>query len=101
MPKELMLFVKNMVFLDGAIATLAPDLDIFAEVAHLTMLFAEKHGERIMADLGLAFDPTWQPDIAGFKASLGVDPSVEALTYREIQDRRAKVRENLQHRNVR
>ena len=31
MPKELMLFVKNMVFLDGAIATLAPDLDLFAE----------------------------------------------------------------------
>ena len=30
MPKELMLFVKNMVFLDGAIATLAPDLDIVA-----------------------------------------------------------------------
>ena len=33
MPKELMLFVKNMVFLDGAIATLAPDLDILGEIA--------------------------------------------------------------------
>ena len=39
MPKELMLFVKNMVFLDGAIATLAPDLDLFAEIAtHLDVL---------------------------------------------------------------
>ena len=28
MPKELMLYVKNLVFLDGAIARLAPDLDI-------------------------------------------------------------------------
>ena len=28
MPKELMLYVKNMVFLDGAIARLAPDLDL-------------------------------------------------------------------------
>ena len=27
-----MLFVKNLMFLDGAIATLAPDLDLFAEV---------------------------------------------------------------------
>ena len=27
LPKELMLYVKNMVFLDGAIAKLAPDLD--------------------------------------------------------------------------
>jgi ubiquinone biosynthesis protein len=101
MPKELMLFVKNMVFLDGAIATLAPELDIFAEVAHLTMLFAEKHGERIMAELGLAFDPDWQPDLAGFKASFGLDESVESLTYREVQDRRARIRENLQNRNVR
>ena len=31
-PKELMLFVKNMMFLDGAIARLAPDLDILEEV---------------------------------------------------------------------
>ena len=35
-----MLFVKNMVFLDGAIATLAPDLDLFAEIAHIAMYFA-------------------------------------------------------------
>ena len=32
LPKELMLFIKNMVFLDGAIATLAPDLDIIGEI---------------------------------------------------------------------
>ncbi len=38
LPKELMLFVKNMVFLDGAIATLAPDLDLFAEIANISML---------------------------------------------------------------
>ena len=29
-----MLFVKNMMFLDGATATLAPDLDILGEIAH-------------------------------------------------------------------
>src|SRR6185436_18468085 len=40
MPKELMLFVKNMVFLDGAIATLAPDLDLFGEIAQLSLYFA-------------------------------------------------------------
>ena len=34
LPKELMLYVKNMVFLDGAIATLAPDLDLLAEIAY-------------------------------------------------------------------
>ena len=47
LPKELMLYVKNMVFLDGAIARLAPDLDILAEVANISMVFAQKHGERL------------------------------------------------------
>ena len=53
MPKELMLFVKNLVFLDGAIATLAPDLDLFEEIEAISLMFAEKHGERIMQQLGL------------------------------------------------
>ncbi len=53
LPKELMLFVKNLMFLDGAIATLAPDLDLFAEVEAIPLMFAAKHGERIMAQLGL------------------------------------------------
>ena len=44
MPKELMLYVKNMVFLDGAIARLAPDLDILAEIAAISVLFAQRHG---------------------------------------------------------
>ena len=47
LPKELMLYVKNMVFLDGAIARLAPDLDILAEVANISMIFAQKHGDRL------------------------------------------------------
>ena len=56
MPKELMLYVKNMVFLDGAIARLAPDLDILAEIANISMHFADRHGERLGRDLGI--DPS-------------------------------------------
>jgi ubiquinone biosynthesis protein len=98
MPKELMLFVKNMVFLDGAITTLAPDLDIFAEVASISMHFAEKHGERIMQQLGMAHDPNWQPDLTGFKASFGVDAEVESMTHRELLARREKIRANFEKR---
>ena len=96
MPKELMLFVKNLVFLDGAIATLAPDLDIFAEVASISMHFAEKHGERIMGELGLTTQADWEPDLTGFKASFGLDDSVQTLTYRELQARRERIRKNLE-----
>ena len=53
LPKELMLYVKNMVFLDGAIARLAPDLDMLGEVANISMLFAQKHGERLGRELGV------------------------------------------------
>ena len=85
LPKELMLFVKNMMFLDGAIATLAPDLDLFAEVEAIALLFAAKHGERIMAQLGLEQAEDWAPDITGIKAGFGLDASAEGLTHRELQ----------------
>jgi ubiquinone biosynthesis protein len=92
MPKELMLFVKNMMFLDGAIATLAPDLDLFAEVEAIALLFAAKHGERIMSQLGLEHQADWAPDMAGVRAGFGLDESTPSLTHRELQARRAEVR---------
>jgi ubiquinone biosynthesis protein len=98
LPKELMLFVKNLMFLDGAIATLAPDLDLFAEVEAIALLFAAKHGERIMAQLGLQAEEDWAPDITGIKAGFGLDASTEALTHREIQARRAQVRQKFDGR---
>ena len=52
-PKELMLFVKNMMFLDGAIARLAPDLDILEEVQEVHTEIAMRHGERLAAELGI------------------------------------------------
>jgi len=98
MPKELMLFVKNLVFLDGAIATLAPDLDLFGEIEAIAVMFAEKHGERIMAQLGLAHQAGWQPDLSGIKAGFGLDESVERMTHRDLQARRAEVRQKFEGR---
>jgi ubiquinone biosynthesis protein len=92
MPKELMLFVKNMMFLDGAIATLAPDLDLFAEFESIALHFAAKHGERIMSQLGLEAQAEWAPDLTSVRASFGLDESHQSLTHREIQERRAQVR---------
>jgi ubiquinone biosynthesis protein len=98
MPKELMLFVKNMVFLDGAIARLAPDLDLFAEIAHIAAYFTTTHGQRIATDAG--FDPSApRPiDLTGVKASFGVDPSTQTLTYRDLQARRALISQRLSRR---
>jgi ubiquinone biosynthesis protein len=87
MPKELMLYVKNMVFLDGAIARLAPDLDILSEIANISLYFAQRHGERLGQELGVDHTAI-EIDLDGVKASFGVDTTVNQLTYRELQARR-------------
>jgi ubiquinone biosynthesis protein len=93
-PKELMLFVKNLVFLDGAIAKLAPDLDLFGEIATISVYFATRHGDAIASQVGI--DPrTVDLDLTGVKASFGLDASTETLTHRDLQARRAILRENL------
>jgi ubiquinone biosynthesis protein len=93
-PKELMLYVKNLVFLDGAIARLAPDLDLIGEVANISMMFAHKHGARLGRELGL--DPSAvEFDMDGVKASMGLDPSVNTLTYRELQARRELIQKRM------
>ena len=98
MPKPLMLFVKNLVFLDGAIANLAPDLDLFAEITRVSLYFATTHGPRIAAELGL--DPlSYEMDLTGLKAGFGVDPAeTESFTYRELLERRELIKSRLRNR---
>ena len=94
LPKELMLYVKNMVFLDGAIARLAPDLDILAEIASISMWFAQRHGERLSKELGI--DPQSVAfDFEGVKAGFGLDSDVDRLTYRELQARRQLIQKRM------
>jgi ubiquinone biosynthesis protein len=93
MPKELMLFVKNMMFLDGSIATLAPDLDLFGEIEAISHMFAEKHGARIMAQLGLEQTVDWQPDLTSIKGGFGLDESTTRMSHRELQERRMQIRQ--------
>ncbi|MEP6623808.1 MAG: AarF/UbiB family protein [Acidimicrobiia bacterium] len=96
-PKELMLFVKNMMFLDGATATLAPDLDILGEIAHVYLYFQQQYGDQIAIDLGL--DATPELDLVSVKASLGVsDEWGDSLTYAQVRERRELIRKRMQDR---
>jgi ubiquinone biosynthesis protein len=90
LPKELMLFVKNALFLNGAIATLAPDVDLFAEVTHVATYLATRHGDRIAGEVGI--DPrSMEIDLDGVRAAVGVGPDVSTLTFRELQERRETI----------
>ena len=95
-PKELMLFVKNMMFLDGATATLAPDLDILGEIAHVYLYFQEHYGDRIAAELGL--DPAApELDLVSVKAGFGLGPEYgDTLTYAQVRERRELIRMRMQ-----
>jgi ubiquinone biosynthesis protein len=99
-PKELMLFVKNMMFLDGAIARLAPDLDILEEIQKVHTEIALRHGQRIAQQLGME-EYVGDIDIDAIKASMGVSSDVEKLTYRDVQARREIIRGRLEEKRRR
>ncbi|HET6794382.1 MAG TPA: AarF/UbiB family protein [Acidimicrobiales bacterium] len=101
MPKELMLFVKDMLFCSNAIQTLAPDVDLFGLIADIANYIATTHGERISRDVGFHVSAE-AIDLSGIKASFGVDPSTERITARELNARRAVIERRMrEHREAR
>lgn len=99
-PKVLMLYVKDLLFLDGALATLAPDVDLFAEVTQIATYFTERYGDRIAAEVGV--DPRQTTiNLDGMRAQLGVAPEVERMTYRDLQARRELIRKRMEERRRR
>jgi len=103
MPKELMLFVKNMAFSTSMGQTLAPDLDILDLIQQVVLHFAVTHGERIANDLQQEYDPDAylsEVTMDGYKAALGV-PDAERITLEELQERRRVIRERLARRGRR
>ncbi len=100
MPKSLMLYIKNLIFIDGAIASLAPELDMFAAVTDVATHFATAHGTTIAAQLGMAQE-SWDLDLDGVKAGFGVDPSkTNSLSYAELRERRALIQKRLSGRDL-
>lgn len=99
LPKILMLYVKNLVFLDGAIANLAPDLDLVGEIATLSMHLAVTHGDRFAAEIGVSAED-FKVDPAAIKAGFGIvdDDAASPVTYRDLQERRDVIRRRLERR---
>jgi len=91
LPKELMLFVKDMLFLDGVAATFAPDVDLLKEVVEVAGYFATRYGDRIAREIGV--DPSRAgADLDAVRAAIGVSAATEKISYRELQARREAVR---------
>jgi ubiquinone biosynthesis protein len=95
LPKELMLFVKNMIFIDSSLASLAPDIDLFQEITYLASYFMSRYGSRIAGEIGMPVSVD-AIDLSGFKASIGVDPNQKHLTYAELRQRRELIRRRME-----
>jgi ubiquinone biosynthesis protein len=93
-----MLFVKNMLFLNGAMATMAPDVDILGEIVAIVTYFTEQHGEQIARDVGmeLADRPL---DLDGYRAAMGFTDGSESITFRDLQERREIISRRLAERS--
>lgn len=99
LPKALILFVKDLLFLDGALAAMAPEVDILQEIAFLVTYFHERHGAAVARDLGLDPDAPPVVDLSAMRASLGLDDASEGFTVRQLQERRAMLRRRLARRD--
>ncbi len=100
LPKELMLFVKDVLFLNGAIASMAPDIDLLGEIMAIASYFTEHYGERIAREVGIEVTADTL-DLDGYRAAMGFadsDPS-DTITFRDLQERRELIRKRLEHRS--
>ena len=94
LPKPLMLYAKDLLFFDGAVAELAPDLNMFAEVTRIYTYFAMRHGATIAAQIGI--DPAQNTlDLSGMRAGLGLEGDTDSITHRELQERRQIIQKKL------
>jgi ubiquinone biosynthesis protein len=97
LPKELMLFVKDILFLNGAMATMAPDVDILGEILEVVTYFTERHGEQIAREVGMDLAET-PIDLDGYRAAMGFPDETEPITFHDLQERRELIRRRLQQR---
>ena len=96
LPKELYLYVKGSVYLNGAIIALAADLDMLAEMGHIIELFVQQHAEQVEAETGLDITELDTDALTEqLRTSMGVQS--DTLTFREMHElqneRNAAIRE--------
>jgi ubiquinone biosynthesis protein len=99
-PKDLMLLLKNLMFLNAATAALAPDLDLIDEIVHVHQYFTVTHGARLARELGEEALRA-QVDVDAIKAGFLVPADVEGLTFRDLQARRQLILKRMGDRGAR
>ena len=92
-----MLFVKDILFLNGAMATMAPDVDILGEILAVVTYFTQHHGDRIAREIGVELLES-PIDLDGYRAAMGFTEETDSITFRDLQERRELIRRRLEQR---
>jgi ubiquinone biosynthesis protein len=91
-PKELFLFVKGVLYLNGALAALGADIDLASAFGGVALHFATHHADQLAAEAGV--DPErMRADAANTRQQmtedLGLDADVERITFADMKAARA------------
>jgi ubiquinone biosynthesis protein len=104
LPKALMLYVKGMIYLTGAISRIGADLDVVAEMTHLFTYMTQTHADEFTRSLGFDLAATPLDLAAVISDATGADVR-DGTTLRELQqmqsDRQAELRRHLLRRKRR
>ena len=68
--------------------------DILAEITNISILFAERHGERLGRELGVDTNSI-AINLDSVKAGFGLQPTADSLTYRDLQARRELIQKRM------
>jgi ubiquinone biosynthesis protein len=95
-PKSLFLFLKGMIYLNGAIAALAADVNILATMGEVFSYFASTHGELFADQFGVDLSTIdyQQAMEAQLSAQLGIDAS-DGVSFREVSEVQAQRMDDL------
>ena len=90
-PKSLFLYMKGMIYLNGATAALASDVNILDMIGEVFAHFAKNHGDSIVTDFGIDLSTISVAEVmqAQMGAQLGVDVS-DGITFREMSEIQSK-----------
>jgi len=89
LPKSLMLWAKNIVFVDSAIGEIAPETDLIGVLSEVAGEFVQRNGAVLGELLGTAGRP--DIDVDAIKRGIGVSRDTERITWREMRERRETI----------
>ena len=94
-PKELFLFVRGILYLNGALAALGSDIDLSTAFGNAALHMADRHGDQLAEETGVDVEQM-RLDAADsrrrMREELGLGDEVEHITFKDVKAARSAKR---------